>query len=132
MLAPVLPWLTDTPEHLDKALSSLKDAGATGVTVLALHLRPGAREWFFAWLARERPELVKRYEALYARGANVPGSYRRSLAARVQPILERYGFAKERGVRGIPRDEDAEFPAGSLPTAGDVPPMQTTDQLELL
>ena len=118
MLAPVLPWLTDTPEHLDKALSSLKEAGATGVTVLALHLRPGAREWFFAWLARERPDLVKRYEALYARGANVPGSYRRSLAARVQPILERHGFAKERGgaLRGIPGDEDAEFPQGSLPT----------------
>ena len=123
MLAPVLPWLTDTDEHLDKALSALKDAGATGVTVLALHLRPGAREWFFAWLARERPDLVKRYEALYARGANVPGSYRRSLAARVQPLLERHGFARQRGgaMRGIPGDEDAEFPQGSLPSATDVP-----------
>src|SRR5690349_10495526 len=30
MLAPVLPWLTDTPEHLDKALAALKAAGATG------------------------------------------------------------------------------------------------------
>ena len=134
MLAPVLPWLTDTPEHLDKALCSLKEAGATGVTVLALHLRPGAREWFFAWLARERPDLVKRYQALYARGANVPGSYRRSLAGRVQPILERHGFAKERGaaLRGIPGDEDAEFPHGSLPAPNDAPEAPTADQLELI
>jgi DNA repair photolyase len=134
MLAPVLPWLTDTEEHLDRALSALKDAGATGVTVLALHLRPGAREWFFAWLARERPDLVKRYEALYARGANVPGSYRRSLAARVQPLLERHGFARQRGgaMRGIPGDEDAEFPQGSLPSATDAPADPPAAQLTLL
>jgi hypothetical protein len=102
--------------------------------VLALHLRPGAREWFFAWLARERPDLVKRYEALYSRGANVPGSYRRSLAARVQPLLERHGFAKERGgaLRGIPEDDDAEFPHGSLPSLRDRPGPAAADQLSLI
>src|SRR3954465_3016998 len=46
-LAPVLPWLTDSDEHLEEAISRLAAAGATGVTVVPLHLRPGAREWFF-------------------------------------------------------------------------------------
>jgi hypothetical protein len=60
--------------------------------VLALHLRPGTREWFHTWLAREHPELLERYAALYRRGAYVDAAYRRDLAARVTPLLERHGL----------------------------------------
>ena len=52
LLAPVLPWLTDGEEHLDAALGRLAEAGASGVTVIPLHLRPGAREWFHSSLRR--------------------------------------------------------------------------------
>ena len=62
------------------------------MTVLPLHLRPGAREWFFAWLRRERPELVARYETLYVRGAYVSPEYRRWLTDRVAPLLRRHGL----------------------------------------
>jgi DNA repair photolyase len=102
MLAPVLPHLTDSEEHLDAALAQIAAAGASGVTVLALHLRPGAREWFFTWLARERPELVPAYRALYATGSEAAPSYRRWLAARARPILRKYGLAGQgMGLRGI-------------------------------
>lgn len=60
--------------------------------MLALHLRPGTREWFHAWLAREHPGLVERYAALYRRGAYVDAAYRRDLAARAGPMLERHGL----------------------------------------
>src|SRR3954451_16309866 len=79
-LAPVLPGLTDDEESLDAALAAVAAAGATGVTVLALHLRPGAREWFLGWLARAHPELLPRYRELYRRGAYVPAEYRSWLA----------------------------------------------------
>jgi DNA repair photolyase len=131
MLAPVIPWLTDSTEHLDRALAALADAGATGVTALALHLRPGAREWFFTWLARERPDLVKRYEALYAHGVNPPGSYRRALAARIAPLLEKHGFGPERKA-AIRADDEAGFPEGSLPTLDAQRPDVPADQLSLL
>ncbi|NUS00617.1 MAG: radical SAM protein, partial [Kribbellaceae bacterium] len=36
MVAPVLPWLTDSTEQLDHLLGLLADAGATGVTPLVL------------------------------------------------------------------------------------------------
>ena len=74
MVAPVLPWLTDSIEHLDALLGELAAAGATGVPRWFLHLRPGVQEWFMGWLTREHPELVKRYEQLYARGSNAPPS----------------------------------------------------------
>jgi DNA repair photolyase len=91
-LMPVLPYLTDSREHLECALERIADAGATSVAYSALHLRPGAKEWFAAWLAREHPELVSRYRALYGAGAYAPKEYRRQLAGRIRPLLRRHGL----------------------------------------
>src|SRR6185312_16268922 len=102
LLAPVLPWLTDGENQLDVALSRLAEAGATGVSVIPLHLRPGAREWFLGWLAREHPRLVPRYRQLYARGAYVPAEYREWLQDRVGPLLERHGFGRPAPHRAVP------------------------------
>ena len=92
MVAPVLPMLTDSVDALDALLARIAAAGATGATVLALHLRPGAREWFQAWLAREHPALVEPYARLYRRGSYVDPAYRRALAERVAPLLRRHGL----------------------------------------
>jgi DNA repair photolyase len=92
MVAPVLPMLTDSAEALDALLARIAAAGATGASVLALHLRPGTREWFLAWLEREHPELVEPYARLYRRGAYVDREYRQTLAARVAPLLRRHGL----------------------------------------
>ena len=45
--------LTDSAEALDGLLARIAAAGAIGASVLALHLRPGTREWFLGWLERE-------------------------------------------------------------------------------
>ncbi|MBN9605206.1 MAG: Rv2578c family radical SAM protein [Actinomycetales bacterium] len=91
-LMPVLPFLTDSAGQLDRALARIAEAGAASVAYSALHLRPGAKEWFFDWLGRERPELVPRYRQLYAESAYAPGEYRRALAARIRPLLRRHGL----------------------------------------
>ena len=95
MVAPVLPLLTDSADALDALLGRIAAAGASSATVLALHLRPGTREWFLAWLQREHPELVEPYARLYRRGAYVDPEYRRALAARVAPLLRRHGLHPE-------------------------------------
>ncbi|WP_208636016.1 intein-containing Rv2578c family radical SAM protein [Amycolatopsis thailandensis] len=92
LVAPVLPYLTDSVDALDALFARLAEAGATRVTVLPLHLRPGAREWFARWLGREHPGLVPKYRELYSRGAYLPKSYRERLGARVGPLLRRHGF----------------------------------------
>jgi DNA repair photolyase len=92
MVAPVLPLLTDSAEALDALLARVAAAGATGASVLALHLRPGTREWFLDWLAREYPKLVEPYARLYRRGAYVDAEYRRALGRRVAPLLRRHGL----------------------------------------
>jgi DNA repair photolyase len=92
MVAPVLPYLTDSVEHLDGLLRQIAAAGATGVTVFGLHLRGSTRGWFMSWLARTHPQLVGQYRELYRRGAYLPPSYRDELRARAAPLIAKYGL----------------------------------------
>ena len=46
--------------------AAAREAGATGVWANLLYLRPGTREHFLEHLARDWPEQLARYEALYA------------------------------------------------------------------
>lgn len=126
---PVLPFLTDTVEHLDRALSQLREAGAASVVFGTLHLRPGAREWFFAWLQREHPALVARYRAMY-RTSYAPDGYRRWLGERMRPLLRRHGFAGRPalGGTGLPRPERGGAPEPrDVRTAG-IPALELTPQ----
>ena len=55
-------------------------------------LRPGAREWYLAWLRRTRPALVPHYRALFRAGAYSPAAYQEDVAARVRAMAERHGI----------------------------------------
>lgn len=90
LVAPVLPMITDSDDQLDRLLGKVAAAGASGATVFALHLRPGAREWFWAYLIRHHPGLVDAYAELYAGGAYVLRSYAADLARRVRPLLRHH------------------------------------------
>jgi DNA repair photolyase len=92
LVAPVLPMITDGDEQLDRLLGTIAAAGASSATVFALHLRPGAREWFWAYLHRHHPGLVPAYTELYAGGAYVLRSYAADLARRARSLLRRHGL----------------------------------------
>ena len=83
LMAPILPGITDTDESIDATVKAIAGAGACSVVPLPLHLRPGAREWYLQWLARERPHLVRHYRELFARGpGGNMGSYQPDVAQR--------------------------------------------------
>lgn len=133
-VAPVLPGLTDSVEVLDELLAAIAEAGATEATVIPLHLRPGAREWFGRWLAREHPELVSHYRELFGRGSYSRAGYRRLLAARVAPLLRRHGLHPRSGgqERGMSGDEQARPPSGGAPGEGGSRADREGGQLTLL
>ncbi|MPV36318.1 Rv2578c family radical SAM protein [Georgenia subflava] len=107
---PILPWLTDSEEQLDALFGALAEAGAADVTVGALHLRPGAREWYLAWLAREYPALVPRYRTLYGRGSYAPADYRTWLAERAGKARRRHGFDRRAPRRWARSPEPTAMP----------------------
>lgn len=105
MVAPVIPYLTDSTAHLDGLLSAIAEAGASGVTIFPMHLRGSTRGWFLNWLASEHPALVRRYRQLYGRGAYVTPEYKAWLRARVEPMVEKYGLGNRSEHRNAPAPE---------------------------
>jgi len=106
-LMPVLPHLTDSVAALDDALARIRAAGAARVVYGALHLRPGAKQWFFSWLEREYPHLVSSYRGLYP-GVSVqaPKAYRTWLGKRMKPLLRMHrldGWDEDDHPRGRPQ-----------------------------
>ncbi|MFF8553921.1 Rv2578c family radical SAM protein [Streptomyces sp. NPDC015501] len=102
LMAPVIPFLGDRPEQLRATVAAVAAAGATSVTPLVLHLRPGAREWYLHWLGRRHPHLVERYERMYGDGAYAPTWYQRRITRQVHELADAYGIGPGRRVESRP------------------------------
>jgi DNA repair photolyase len=107
LMAPILPYLTDSPEQLRATVEAIAGAGAKSVTPLLLHLRPGAREWYATWLKAHHPDLVPRYRALYRRGSYLPTWYSDRVTGAVHEYAAACGLVRpERGsARNLPQRE---------------------------
>jgi DNA repair photolyase len=80
LIAPLMPGVNDDPRQVERLLGLLGEAGAESIGGIGLHLRGEVREIWFDWLRQYRPDLVDRYEQLYARGAYLPREEARRLA----------------------------------------------------
>lgn len=97
LVAPLMPGVNDAPEQVDRILELCAEAGATHIGGIALHLRGEVRGIFMDWLRSHRPDLVPRYEKLYARGAYAPKAERSRLSDLVRHARARIvGFPRER------------------------------------
>ena len=114
MVAPVIPYLTDSTAHLDSLLEALAEAGASGVTAFPMHLRSSTKPWFLEWLAEEHPALIRRDRGLYGRGAYVTPEYSSWLRDRMKPLVHRHGLAGSGGLRQSGPDSPATVAAPEL------------------
>jgi DNA repair photolyase len=132
LMAPILPGLTDTDESIEETVAAITAAGAASITPLALHLRPGAREWYAAWLNHEHPQLAARYRDLFRRGSYLPQAYQHELGARVRMAARRHGlhpgaFGEARNLNNKPySDADGADNRPEQTTTRDVEPQQLT------
>jgi DNA repair photolyase len=117
LMAPVLPGLSDHPESIEATVEALVKAGAASITPLSLHLRPGAKEWYAAWVAREHPELLGHYRRLYGTKAYLARPLQHEVAARVRLAARRFGLHKDTTrttARGIPAVPEPVAPPEQL------------------
>jgi DNA repair photolyase len=119
LMGPVIPYLSDSPAELEEAVRLIAETGTPSVSAITLHLRPGAREWFFRWLREHHPDLVPRYERMYGRGAYAPKDVQERISRQVRELAEKYGI--DRRGRGDHRS-----------VAPPEPPTETPEQLTLL
>ena len=126
LMGPVVPFLSDSPAQLEATVKQIAEAGATHVTPIVLHLRPGAREWFYRWLNDNHPDLATRYRALYRSGAYAPKAYQQQITQQVSDLARKHGVGRSspgQARRIIPR---------SRPQAAEVPADAEDVQLTLL
>ncbi len=77
LVAPLMPGINDEPAQVQPILDRAKEAGATFLGGVPLHLRGEVKDVFFAWLQEKRPDLLPRYEALYGNRAYMRPEQRR-------------------------------------------------------
>jgi DNA repair photolyase len=99
LVAPLMPGINDDPRQVEEILQAAADAGATGVSGITLHLRGEVRGIFMEWLRSYRPDLVERYEELYARSAYAPRVEQERIGALVRRARSRTvgAFRREPG-----------------------------------
>ena len=124
MIAPVLPGISDDPDRIEAVVRAAIEAGATSITPIMLHLRPGVREHYLAWLRRTRPELAEATDRRYA-GVYGPSDERRDLAGMVGRMIAAHGGLRTTVAR---YRSPGRFGQRTTPAPAAAPP----DQLTLL
>ncbi len=127
LMGPVVPFLSDSPAHLDATVRQVAEAGARSVTPIVLHLRTGAREWFFRWLGEHHPSLLPPYRGLYGHGAYAPKAYQQRVAEQVAELARKYRVGEGQPLRHL-RTAGGRNGGGAAPDAAAPAPVQ----LELL
>ena len=104
LIAPLMPGINDSPEQVQPIVDRAREAGATFLGGVALHLRDEVKDVFFAWLEAKRPDLLPRYEAALPTAAptcaptSASSAPAPSAAGAAEPRLRR--AADETGCRG--------------------------------
>ena len=112
LIAPLMPGVNDAPEQVEAIVDAATEANATYIGGQTLFLRGAVRDIYFDWLRDHRPDLIPRYERLYAKGAYVSQADKRRIelaagapwALRTYPTRDRHrGEAARRAAASAPR-----------------------------
>jgi len=101
-MAPILPGLSDRPELMADVVRAARDAGATSIWTNVVNLRPGTREHFLENLAHDWPELLPRYERLYAGRTYPSRDMVEPVRREVAELRDHFGIGDRRQVRLLP------------------------------
>ncbi len=107
-MAPVLPGISDAPAQLEATVRAAAEAGACFVWANIVYLKPGTREHFFAFLERDFPHLLTRYQGLFP-GAYAPTPAKAALTHRVTRLKEKYAVGDRRAWRAEPEPEPEQL-----------------------
>jgi DNA repair photolyase len=127
LIAPLMPGINDSPEQVEPIVARAREAGATFLGGVALHLRGEVKDVFLGWLKTKRPDLLPEYERLYGKRAYMYPADRRKATKAVRG----WGSSRRRSARadgGGPERADRAGGVGGRvehdPARRRVPPRQ--------
>jgi len=90
LMAPIVPGFSTQPAKIERTIKAIADSGATSVGAMVMHLEGGTRDHFMSLITREYPEMVAKYEKLYA-SKYVSKDYDKRVQEVVSLMRARYG-----------------------------------------
>jgi DNA repair photolyase len=129
LMAPILPGISDSVEQMQETVKAAVDAGATFITPIVLHLRPGVREEFMPWLEEHHPDLIKNYEAIYRR-SYAPKDVTEPIQKAVGNLRRKFGHVA--GDRHRRRSASEEEESRAEPEEGEQLSLELTDKMPAL
>ena len=106
LVAPILPGLTDTEDHLDAVLAASAEAGVAYAVPIVLHVRSSIREHFMPWVKRTYPWLYPRYAELYGSRSYAPKAYQQEVGERFARLRLRHGLTGHSPRREVPERQE--------------------------
>ncbi|TMC49422.1 MAG: radical SAM protein [Chloroflexi bacterium] len=101
-VAPILPGLSDGADSLAAVLAAARRSGASFVWPSMVRLQPGTREHFIEALSRDWPELVPRYQQIFAGRTSVPSAVAAPALEAMASLRARWGFSEQPAPRREP------------------------------
>ena len=93
---PILPWISDTEEELEKIISSAASHGADYILVGGLTLfgkdAADSKTLYYEFLKRHDPSLIPKYEKMYGTNFFPSKTYQEQLKQRAQKICTKHNI----------------------------------------
>ncbi|MFQ6127346.1 MAG: radical SAM protein [Thermoplasmata archaeon] len=88
---PIVPYITDSIEMMEETIATAKENGAKFVLCASMTMESWQRDWLMDFLRENFPELVDRYEDLYAGNSYEPRrDYTNEIMKRASDLCKRY------------------------------------------
>lgn len=92
---PIVPYITDSAEMTEETIAMAKENGAQFILAGSMTMESWQRDWFMDFLKEDFPELVPKYEDLYAGNAYSPRQdYVNETMKRVSSLCKRHDIAE--------------------------------------
>ena len=111
LMAPLLPGLSATPARIEATVRAAADHGASFVGTNVLHLGPGVREHYLAFVEEQYPGLAREYARLYP-GKYAPKWFQDEVQARVKLLKGELSLGERYGPPRRPAPEPEQLPLG--------------------
>ncbi|HYD20035.1 MAG TPA: radical SAM protein [Flavipsychrobacter sp.] len=93
-MMPMLPYITDTGEHLEEMFGAFREAGAKYVFPATITLfgndTVDSKTLVLRAVARHYPLLLEKYERLFSHSTDMPGYYRQAFYKKAAELSEKY------------------------------------------
>lgn len=93
-MMPLIPFISDTAEHLDVMFNAFRNAGAKYVMPSTITLfgseKADSRTLMLRAIEKHFPELKERYEKWFSHSTEMPAYYRKAFAAKMKELSLKY------------------------------------------